>query len=247
MTTVDHAAQAAPWPTPAAAGESFVTRVLVVVLVCLVACGTVHAAAAPQADSFLTRDASLSVFLSDVDKGLVHTVYADHGEIVWRPDGQRLWSATDQLGLGITGKPIDGLAEVMAEAEAVNPAAKLVVLPQDYGRWWVLRGLGILGGLGALLLLVAGPQPRRANRWAWFWLVYVGRTSGLGVLAFLILGTRRRRRADLAGQHRADARPRLDGWQGFALAFVGGLLVMLVGALLQDAFVGDRSGQVPLL
>jgi len=47
---------------------------------------------------------------------------------------------------------------------------------------WV--GLVVLPiGLGVLFLLLGGPVPERATRWAWFWLVW----SPLGSLAFLVL------------------------------------------------------------
>jgi hypothetical protein len=109
----------------------------------------------------------------------------------------------------------------------------------------MLRGVGILGGVGAFLLLIAGPEPRRATRWAWFWLLYIGRSSGLGVLAFLLLGALRRRQRGEPAPPRTGARERIDGWQGFAIAFIGGLVVLVMGALLQDYLVPDRSGSTP--
>jgi len=40
--------------------------------------------------------------------------------------------------------------------------------------------------LGVLVLLVGGPKPWRATRWAWFWLL--GSVPFVGALAFLLLG-----------------------------------------------------------
>jgi hypothetical protein len=238
MQAVDDAAPAeacAPQP-----GAGVLARWLPVLLVCMVACGTLYAAAAPRSGSFVTQQASLGALLQDVDRGLVHTVYVDGDNIVWRPDGARTWSAAEMRGFGNAGKPINGLDDVMAEATAVNHSADLVIRPQDHGWRW-MRRIGILGGFGAFLLLIAGPQPQRASRWAWFWLFYIGRSSGLGVLAFLLLGTRPRR-SETSRHHAAEPRERIDGFQGFAIAFVVGLVLSILGAVLHDYTVGNRSG-----
>lgn len=49
---------------------------------------------------------------------------------------------------------------------------------------WVL--VGLVAWLLVLLLLVSGPEPRRATRWAWFWIWALG--TPVGALAFLLLG-----------------------------------------------------------
>jgi hypothetical protein len=232
------------WPAPSApplppAGRF--ARWFPVLLACMVACGTVYAAAAPRSDSYLTRRASLGAFLQDVDRGLVHSVYVDHDNLVWRPKGARTWSTGDMHGFGFKAKPIDGLAAVMTEAATVNPDAHLVVRPEHYGWWWALRGLGVLGSIGAFLLLLAGPQPRRATKWGWFWLFSLGRSAGLGILAFLLLGARPARATADHGLHRAD-RERWDGFSGFAVAFVGSLLLAILGGVARHAVLPDRSG-----
>lgn len=54
-----------------------------------------------------------------------------------------------------------------------------------YG-WWMPTWLGLLaaaGALGTLTLLVSGPAPWRATRWAWFWLI----SNPLGLTLFLVL------------------------------------------------------------
>jgi hypothetical protein len=53
-------------------------------------------------------------------------------------------------------------------------------VPQWTGFTTVVLYLGVLG------LLVAGPKPWRATRWAWFWLL--GSVPLVAVLAFLLLG-----------------------------------------------------------
>jgi len=45
---------------------------------------------------------------------------------------------------------------------------------------------GLVLMLSTLALLIAGPEPRRATRWAWFWLL--GLAPPLGMLGFLVLG-----------------------------------------------------------
>lgn len=54
------------------------------------------------------------------------------------------------------------------------------------GSWrvpvWV-SGSAIVWSLAVLCLLLAGPQPSRATRWAWFWLL----STPVGALAFLVL------------------------------------------------------------
>lgn len=48
--------------------------------------------------------------------------------------------------------------------------------------FWLL-GFALAGAAGTLFLLVSGPQPWRATRWAWFWIL----TTGIGPPLFLIL------------------------------------------------------------
>ena len=51
---------------------------------------------------------------------------------------------------------------------------------------WV-AGLGALVWLLALIVLVGGPEPARATRWAWFWLL-VSTLAPLTTVLFLVLG-----------------------------------------------------------
>lgn len=71
---------------------------------------------------------------------------------------------------------------------------------------------GLLLGVAALVLLVKGPRPWRATRWAWFWLLTVA--PPVGLLAFLLLG-------GPAGLPRPrDGARRLTGVWAFVLAAV---------------------------
>lgn len=68
-------------------------------------------------------------------------------------------------------------------------------------------------GLTSFVLLVTGPQPWRATRWAWFWLM--GAFPPLGVLAFLLLSGP----TPLLPAPRSTARRLTGGW-AFLLAVV---------------------------
>jgi hypothetical protein len=68
--------------------------------------------------------------------------------------------------------------------------------------------------LTGLLLLIGGPQPRCATRWAWFWLISV--TPPIGFLAFVLLS------GLLSPRPRADLGRRLTGGWAFLLAAVVG-------------------------
>ena len=49
-----------------------------------------------------------------------------------------------------------------------------------------LAGVGLLSMLATLVLLIGGPEPWRATRWAWFWML--GVLPPLGPIAYLALG-----------------------------------------------------------
>jgi hypothetical protein len=134
-----------------------------------------------------------------------------------------------------SNRPIDSVQDVVAEASAVNRDVVLEVRsPARPWRW--LPGVGVLGSLLAFLLLIGGPDPRLANRWGWFWILYVGRPYGIGVLAFLLLGAQRGRPEGELGQ-------RADGFTGFVVAFVAGLALALPASLLQAEVIGSRDGR----
>ena len=83
------------------------------------------------------------------------------------------------------------------------------------------RALSVLG-LMAFVLLVAGPDPWRFNRWGWFWLMYVGKDVGLGLAGFLLLS------GPLPGRTWLPTRRRRDGGEGFGLSLVLSLALLLV-------------------
>ena len=223
-------------PPPVIAPSAGTPRWLVLLLVVMVACGTAAAVTAPQSSSLLTRQASIPVLLADVDRGLVDTVYEDDNSVVWRPAGARLWSTAKIEGFDRAGAELLNVGDVLREAAAVNADARIEQASLN-GPWAALQTIGILGGFGTFLLLIGGPDPRRGNRWAWFWLFYVGRSYQVGLLAFLLLGTA------LRGGHLEPAR-RLKGGEGLALAIVLGLVLSSLGNVLHDELFGTRNGNV---
>ncbi len=69
-----------------------------------------------------------------------------------------------------TGSPLDGPSVSFMEWRAPGPVALLAM-----ATW-----------LTVLLMLVGGPEPWRATRWAWGWFVLMG--GPLGSVAYLLLG-----------------------------------------------------------
>lgn len=77
-------------------------------------------------------------------------------------------SGVDELADPDSAARIDERAEIISLAER----AGVEVIERDWapstgGIRWELGGIAWLAGL---FLLIAGPQPRLATRWAWFWL-----------------------------------------------------------------------------
>ena len=84
--------------------------------------------------------------------------------------------------------------------------------------------VSILIWLGALVVLVNGPEPRVATRWAWFWLL-ICPLSPLALVAFLIVSRSLRPTDESTG----PLGKRLTGGWAFLLAFVvlGGVTLRL--------------------
>lgn len=75
----------------------------------------------------------------------------------------------------------------------------------------------LTGAVGTLMVLVSGPEPWRATRWAWFWLI----TTGVGPPLFLILAGPT---PPLCSPR--DSRRRLTGGWAFLIAmFFGSFLL----------------------
>ncbi|WP_243058848.1 hypothetical protein [Nocardioides sp. SR21] len=93
---------------------------------------------------------------------------------------------------------------------------------------WQLPGWTLMVGLatfiGALWLLIRGPEPHRATRWAWFWLL--GLAAPVGTLAFLFLSG-----ATSFRPTPARTEGRLTGGWAFLLSFLIGSAVATSGSV----------------
>lgn len=151
---------------------------------------------------------------------------------VVRPD-----SGFDDGSAGLTtdddGRALEETSEdVAAQLVLLDPDVEVRVEPWPEGwaeffNWrapsWVAP-LVLGAWLGPLLLLVAGPQPWRATRWAWFWLLQ----PPVGTVAFLLLSGRLP-----WGRRTAPDGARLTGGWAF-------LLSLVIGSLLGSTYWGMR-------
>lgn len=114
-------------------------------------------------------------------------------------------------------------ADLAAELTGLTPTGELRVTSQEHraGSWGELYGWRVPTGislagltwlLATLVTLVAGPEPRWATRWAWFWL-FTG-TGGLATVVFPVLGLPR------AGQPAQPRGRRLTGGWAFLVALI---------------------------
>jgi hypothetical protein len=88
--------------------------------------------------------------------------------------------------------------------------------------WMVWAGFCL--GMATLGLLIEGPEPWRATRWAWFWAF--GIPAPIGVLAYLVLGGP----TGLSRQPRPGADRLTGGWSYLLCAVVSAILSATVAA-----------------
>ena len=199
-----------------------------IVVVMLVLAGALH-----------RTDAPLQALYDDVAAGRTEAVQIVGGlasgegyasqRLSWRT-GLRWWTAEVVAVRGDVGQQSLPTGErttddVASELRSLAPDLTLQVQPYETGSTTVLglRGPSWLGvpllvlGLLGLGLLVGGPQPWRATRWAWFWLL----SAPLGVLAFLLLS------GPTPGLPAPrDPARRLSGLAGFVLSLFGGVVTL---------------------
>lgn len=189
----------------------------VVVLLALLA-GAVHAWQQP-------RERSCPELFSALSAGHVRTValpaHPSAGPLVvdWRSSWGRPQVTRDcQSATGT------GLEEVRAAVEQ-SPRSVAVHSPsyEAPGSW---DALGLLGVLGWLAYLLAGPDPRHGTRWGWFWL---GATLSVAVPLFVLVEPARLW---------ARASPPRHRW----LTGGRGLLLGLVASLAGRAALPDLTG-----
>ena len=105
-------------------------------------------------------------------------VQAVPGHAWWQQDW--LWAVRLVGALAVIGVDV---------ALSVGPAAS-----DTFGPWDAVLAACLLVAIAGL---VRGPQPRRATKWAWFWVILL--LPGIGVLFWLVL--------DVPWSRQASARP----------------------------------------
>ena len=181
------------------------------------------------------RESSLAQLEADVRAGETQTVEV-HGssvvggrgyavvDVVWRAGatlrhtqvvesvggaGTRASERDGVSGL-VTGDVESHLAEVSPGIEVDRTDYRSGWSIDDLFGWqlhgWVVPAIMVVG-FASLLLLVSGPQPWRATKWAWFWL-FVSAAAPVVIMLFLIIGGPTR----LSREPRPDARRLTGGW-----------------------------------
>lgn len=187
------------------------------------------------------RDADPADLRQALAAGEVHDVVIGRAETVgvpWRVEadllaGQVVWQ-DDRWRTRTTYLDFE-VAELLgvrqdAAGTTVTQATRPEGRPFDHDIGDPLRGVAVLSSLLVLILLVRGPQPRWATKWAWFWL---GATPlGLGILAWLALEVPWSRRAHRLPEPQPGAREeRLTGGIAFGLFLIASsVLTQLVSA-----------------
>ncbi len=185
------------------------------------------------------RQTSFEDYEADLRAGRVEWVAT--GEVqasdhlsVWRrdPDGNQVtWS----VGIGYRDVRYMNDAEASRLVNAARADGIDVVPQRSLAR--SLAGSLPLIAMASVLVLLAGPQPRRATKWAWFWLF--GLPGCVGLLAWMVLDAPWSRAAmarpdpGRGGRYLRPEDRRLRGGRAFVFALFGGLLI---SALYQGAF-----------
>lgn len=165
------------------------------VLRALVAVALVLAWAGAQAEP---AERPLYELYEDLDAGRVDTVTFERPEEVWTEGSGTFrveWTGADGSSwstytFAVSADPenpaideadiVESLAEQSPEpVQVVRHAGRL---PSWSAPAWLVVA-SLVGGLGTILLIVGGPAPRLATRWAWFWLAPVP----LAWLGFVLL------------------------------------------------------------
>ena len=151
------------------------------------------------------RPASLEDLRAAVDAGRVTEVRVGEGpaadasgngvyaqSAVWRDrlvlhrvEAQRIDVGTPASASGLPVLDGDLAEELSAQGVRVRPLEGRSSYSEVLG-WQVPESIGLLlfaEWVATLFLLVGGPVPERATRWAWFWL----NSNPFGLLAFLLL------------------------------------------------------------
>jgi len=233
-----HTALTDPTPTPAASPRTTQQRVAIVVGWMRAALMVGWALIAVTALSVGQFSTSLADLEASVASGRVQEVTSAGGlgsgetgwsvqEVIWRQDG--LWRRTEVRVVSPgTQAPTSDLPvvvrDVVPQLRQLSPdlVVRSGTWPQVSSSLWGVQmppwvGLTWLAmALTTLLLMVSGPVPWRATRWAWFW---VGWLPG-GQLAFLVLSGP----APLVPRPRSRSWRLTGGWAFLALILLKALI-----------------------
>lgn len=149
-------------------------------------------------------------------------------EVHWRVGPVRRWFEVRQISAGTpvaSGDVPISDREIGAELAQSHPDLRVVRDERPSSRatladWLVPAWVSVLAAVSSVLalgLLIGGPEPWRATRWAWFWLL----PCPVGMVAFLLLSGSTPLLDTPAERHR-----RLTGGWAFLLAGLlgGGIL-----------------------
>lgn len=162
---------------------------------------------------------------------------------LFRPGGRTTSWSPDTFDLGA----IDVRRSAAATARANGHDAP----GRGSGTAWprtALAFLALLTVLGAVGLLISGPEPRLLTRWGWFWLLSL--PAGLGLVWYLVREAPWNARTSTIAplppgrtRHDLDGGPvRRGGWTGLVAAAVFGGLVTVLLTLGQNALLDHHPG-----
>lgn len=137
------------------------------------------------------------------------------GHVEWE-DGHGAWFTTYRISTDL-GDEVDELAEIRVWAATAPEPVPIETRPNWFGptsEW----NVGAIAGLIALIVLVAGREPRLATRWAWWWLAFA---QPLAWAAYLLLEPTP---AWSAAPRRTRSRRLTGGWV-FVIMFLFGTSV----------------------
>jgi hypothetical protein len=190
------------------------------------------------------RHTDVTEFVADLSAGRVSDLVVTGGRtytpgldrggspdqvVRWRTDGAG-WRVADLNGVRVDGPGLPSMPASEADVRRLAATAGVPVAERMPGPAATLVRVATVTSIVLVVLMIGGPQPRRATKWAWFWLLLV--PGGLTQLAWIAVEAPWSRRANRRPEpppHRRDVPDgRLTGGWSFLFAFVlGGVLTVL--------------------
>jgi hypothetical protein len=216
------------------------TRVDPMTVALRMVCALIIAVGAVLNLGWVGRDADAEYLLDDAQNGRMSKVVVTSDDVFWRTDGAfQPWRAHLPLsyqGTTYGAHQVQHLLDRYAFPRSPRVEHRGSPLPSKVG------AAVVLASLAGFLLLVAGPAPWRANRWAWFWFLWPGRGASIGLLLFLLLS------GPTPGI--PAPRPHAERWsgaKGFGYSLLLGFVLSVVWWKLTDVFWPARTGAVSLV